>query len=154
MGGAFILHILIWRLFPSNHPRFGILGWILLVGYLVSVAVDAYLSGLAPSEQYVIFGLHFFFDVGYVLFFYPGISRSVSVTLMAWLLESDDGVMSLDEINQRYGSSSRFEDRVQMLHDHHFLRFENGSATLRAKGRFIGWMCEVAGRILGTGMEG
>jgi hypothetical protein len=113
IGFAFFmaLHIFIWRVAPSNFPRIGLLIFLCLVGMFTAGAI----SFLLQKNICLLVSLFFtncFLYIGY-LYYYSGIVRSVSITLLSSLRGKSD--VEIRTLFETYLASARFEDRLPSL---------------------------------------
>ena len=120
---------------------------------LVSIGINLLLSGLNAFELCTVLWIHFSLVIFY-MFLYVHLARSVSVTLVSWLYRSGDQGLKVETLVQRYSASSRFEDRIQVMHDGGLLHLTQNTATLTPKGRLLALVSELLGRALGEGLKG
>lgn len=152
-GTFLLLHVAVWRARPSNSPRMFLLFLLAATGAGISVIVDVWLTGFRGLELFAV--LCFELSAITLYFFvYAGLARSVSITLLSWLLSSGDRLVTLDTLADRYESSSRFEDRIRLMHNSGFLVLSDNSATLTRKGAALAHLAKALGRVIGDGLRG
>lgn len=146
-------HVIVWRAFPSDAPRIGLLAALSAGGIALSAAVQVLQRDLALIELYAVFSVDVLLAVLY-LFIYAGISRSVSVTLIARLHAHRDAGLDFRTLLEEYAASSRFEDRLRLMATSGLLRLEGESALLTRRGTRLARCAKVLARALGTELSG
>lgn len=151
LGVFFVLHVGLWRAAPSNRPRVGRLTAIAGIALAISVAASVWTSAGLTLAIWPIFWIETFVVVLYV-FVYAGLARSVSATLLARIQTS--GRIRFDRFAEEYAASSRFEDRLQLLHDVGLVRISEAGVTLTDRGARFARICELAARLTASRLEG
>src|ERR1051325_2577192 len=83
-----VIHVTLWRVYPSNDPRVALLAALSLVGILASELFLYAESGWDSVNSFVVFGFDVFLFIFYGMLY--GIAvRSVSVTLLIRMLAAD-----------------------------------------------------------------
>lgn len=137
-----------WRLIPSDSPR--ILPFCLWSGMslLFVIVLGTTLNyDLAALAAIVLVQAAFIF---WYFFFYTGIARSVSLTL---LIELSLG-FSENEVRQRYEKSTRFEERIELLANLGWVYREDGFVVLTPKGKQMAKGLKFWSHFLGNGLKG
>lgn len=151
MAWGFLLHVWWWRRFPSNTPRLALLAGFFLSGLGVSLGGGLCLLGINPLALMVTLSFHIFLSTAYA-YLYSGICRSVSVTVLICLLEQ--GSILREVFYKYYRESSRFEERIELMHRAGLVEVLGETASLTPRGaqlvRFIG----ILNNCLGTVLEG
>lgn len=147
------LHVLIWRCRPSDSPRIFLLELLAGAGTLVSLGLALGLSGFQLFDLCTVLWIDVFFVILYT-FFYAGLSRSVSITLMARLFTSGNSRLDLNTLVQEYNESSRFEDRIRLMEHSGFLSVLPDCVWLTPKGFALARGARLLGRVLGDGLRG
>lgn len=147
----FALHVGLWRSAPSNRPRVGRLAGIAGVALAISVAGSVWRSAGITLAIWPIVWVEAFVIVLYV-FVYAGLARSVSATLLARIQTS--GRIRFDHFAAEYAASSRFEDRLQLLHDVGLVKISEVGVTLTDRGARLARICEWAARVTASRLEG
>lgn len=148
-----LLHVTIWRCAPDNSPRILLLGLLTAVGVVVSVLIDMVLGKGNGLELCAVVWIDASLGAFYIVF-YSALARSVSITLLARLLYCGAQPLPLEALVDEYASSSRFEDRIRMMHESGFAQLSANSVTLTDKGFRLARWAKVLGRVLGSGLEG
>lgn len=148
------LHIALWRAAPSNTPRIRLLGILGLAGLVASGAIVVMVQGWDLYALTAAIWINTFCVTLYV-FFYAGLSRSVSVTVLERLLASPTHRADFATLVADYSASARFEDRVRLM-DHTGLVTIDSSGTVVAtlKGIRLGRAAQFLGRSVGGGLHG
>ena len=146
-----IIHIFLWRIFPSNSPRMLLLFILAFVGTICSVVVHLLFFNTDIISVISTIWLDIFFIICY-LFLYAGLSRSVSLTL----LEKISIVKSVDfdSLVKDYESSIRFLDRMELMKENEYINITNNMVTIRPKGRKLIKITRFFGRLIGVSLEG
>ena len=145
-------HLAVWRILPSDKPRMAVLALLALLGILVSVMTSILMSGLNLFVLSAVLWIQALGIVSY-FFFYAGLSRSVSVTLLTRLLREDSAV-EFDELVNEYIASSRFEDRVRLLEESGLVEVWDDGVRLTRRGARMGRWSQRLGGLIGSGLEG
>jgi hypothetical protein len=148
-----LLHVVIWRAFPSNDPRILSLGGLGLVGIGTSILSLAFLRSLNLVAFFDVVAFDLFWAILY-LFVYAGLSRSVSITLLARLLESGPRAVDLGILSKEYSESSRFEDRIQLMHENGLLQIKGNSVKFTTKGLRLARGSQWLSHILSSSLDG
>lgn len=155
MGMVFFLipHILVWRVNPANTPRIKLLGLLAVVGVALSVGIDLVFVGINPTELTAVLWIDLFVVTAY-FFFYCGIVRSVSVTLLARLLQVSGEPIDFESLVREYASSSCFEDRIKLMEKSGFVRYSDGIVHLTPRGSALARWTKKMSRMIGDGLKG
>lgn len=153
MVALVLLHMVIWRTVPSNSPRILLLGFLAGVGIVVSLLVNLLLTGFSAFELCAVLWFDSFAVIFYV-FFYSGIARSVSVTILTRLLHCGDRPLDFNTLVEEYALSSRFEDRIELMNKSGLVRLSENSVTLTRKGLVLARYAKVLGQVIGSGLQG
>lgn len=151
MATFWLLHVAIWRLAPSSAPRLRLLVVLAGVGMGVSVLTQRWLGDLNGTSLWTVLCAALLVMTGY-LFMYAGIARSVSVTLLAWLLQR--GSMNVEELAQEYLASSRFEDRLRLMQASGFVQLTQDRVMLTPRGCALTRVAARLSQLLGTTLHG
>jgi len=111
------------------------------------------MQGMGPATVFDVVSMNLLFIMLY-LFVYAGLSRSVSITLLARLLESGPRPLDLGALSREYSNSSRFEDRIHLMNESGLLQVEGSSVRFTAKGLRLARGSQWLSRILSSGLEG
>ena len=152
MGVFLLTHIVIWRVRPSNAPRVRLLGGLAAGGMLVSALTHVSLVGFQPVELCGTLWIDLLLVTAY-FFLYAGIARSVSVTLLARLRQVRHPV-ELEVLVKEYVSSSRFEDRISLMHQRGLLHWSPEMVTLTPKGTRLARVSRALSRVVSGGLHG
>lgn len=152
-GAFFLLHVGIWRAFPSNEPRMTLLGALLTVGIALAVAFGYVVGSGGALELCTILWVGVACSVFYVLF-YSVLARSVSLTLLGHLWESGGQPLVIDDLVKEYAASDRFEDRVRLMQESGLARIEGEMVFLTEQGTRLARWARSLGRIVGSRLEG
>lgn len=147
-----ILHVAVWRSWPSKFPRIFLLNFLVFMGFLLSASLDAFRSGFNAVEFCAIAWLWFCADIFY-LFLYAGIARSVSITLLARLARGGSA-LDAGELVLESGHSSRFEDRIALMQDQGYVASRQGKIALTPSGKALIRFLKFLSRFFVTRMEG
>lgn len=147
-----LLHVGIWRAVPANSPRMALLGLLVLVGIGASLALDFAVGG-GGLELWAVAWTGASFGVFYIVF-YTVLARSVSLTLLARMLQGGNRPIPLSDLIQEYTSSARFDDRIQLMHESGFTRRTADSVALTAKGARMARWAKGLSCVFGHGLEG
>lgn len=148
-----LLHVVIWRAAPSNSPRILLLGLLAAVGILVSLLVGLLLAGLNAFVLCAVLWIDLFAVILY-MFVYAGLARSVSVTLLSRLLRCGDQPLDFNALVEEYSSSSRFDDRIRLMHRSGLVRLSENSVALTGRGSALARWAKLMGQVVGGGLEG
>ncbi|PCI38401.1 MAG: hypothetical protein COB53_04810 [Elusimicrobia bacterium] len=154
--GAFaagVLHVVVWRVRPSNDPRIGLL--CLLGGFGWAFAVGLYVvrwGGDRVAVAAVTFD--FIFLIIAYLFFYAGLSRSVSITLLGQLLQAPDQQIGFDVLAGAYEKSDRFDDRIRLLNNLNLVEISGENIRLSGRGKVLTDTARGLCGLLGGTIEG
>lgn len=147
------LHVLIWRASPSSDPRIRRLAVLGLVSLGVAAAAYTLLAGVDAAALCAVVWIELFLIISY-FFVYAGVARSVSVTILARLVEVPEGVVSFDALVEGYRRSSRFADRIALMEKNRLVRRDGETVHLTPRGRvFSRGMC-VLSRLTAARLEG
>ncbi len=149
----FFLHLWIWRRNPSVTPRMVLLGTLGIVGTCASLLVYWVLRGSDLIGFCSILWTELSLLVFY-LFFYGGICRSVSLTLLTRLLAQNGRPLDFRSFIQEYSVSSRFEDRVRVMDEVGYVRLEGDRVILTPKGRRAVRLAAFLAGLIGDGLQG
>lgn len=147
------LHLLLWRRRVSNAPRMKLLFSISLVAVAVCAAVAWLLGERSPAAYYLLLTSVAFLLTAYA-FFYAGTSRSVSITILGYLLESPQAPVGIESIQQKYNGTGRFKDRIRDLESGGFVRMVESQPTLTPLGRQLALSAQRLAGIIGRTLEG
>ena len=148
-----VLHLYIWRVWPSNSPRIFILGILAGVGVVVSFLINILQNGLNGFELCSVLWIDIFAIIFYV-FVYAGLARSVSITLLSRLLGCENGFLDFNTLIMEYTSTSRFDDRIQLMENSGLVLVSKESVTLTRKGFVMAKVARALGQVLGEGLKG
>jgi hypothetical protein len=148
-----LLHVILWRVFPSDLPRIRLLALLSLIGMASSIAVHLRFHSRDPIELYAVCAIDVFAMVLYT-FFYAGLARSVSLTLMIRFLQSRLDSTDLEILAEEYAASTRFEDRIYLMQESGLVRVSGHSVSLTPRGKQLGFWSRALGRWLQAGLEG
>lgn len=157
-----MLQVANWRRSPSSKPRMGLLFRISLVGAFVAVdffgAFFAYRLGGLMADAVAFGAVSVLLMFGFVMmgyfFVYSGICRSVSLTLLIQLWETEGSTIPFDTLLGRYAASDRFEDRIVLMRDAGLVRLDGTRVEITPKGRRMAAVSRVLASCLGTTFEG
>lgn len=137
-----------WRLSPSDEPRIRLFS--LWAAASVLVAGLAGFAGGAPLPDLagILAGQTAF--VGWYFFFYTGVARSVSVTLLIDLAQR----LGRAELFAKYRESSRFDDRLALLGKMGWIEKDGDDVTLTPRGAAVARRLARWGSLLGHGLSG
>ena len=153
MGTFLFFHVLLWRSYPSHSPRFFLLG-LLGVGEIVVSGLSYLLTeGGHGLGICAVVWTNLFLVIAY-LFFYAGIARSVSLTLLARLLESSNRPLDFERVVEEYAASSRFEDRIRVMQTSGLVKLSGTTVRLTRKGSLYARGAKRVGDWLGAGLKG
>jgi hypothetical protein len=147
------LHVILWRLFPSDLPRIRRLAQLSVIGIATSITVHLLFYSRDPIELYAVGGIDVFAMVLYT-FFYAGLARSVSLTLMIRFLRSHSATTDLEALAEEYAASTRFEDRIYLMQESGLVGVSGHKVSLTARGKQLGSWSRTLGRWLQAGLEG
>ena len=133
MGLFLALHVVLWRANPSTSPRMGLLAWLAILGTAGSLLTHRLLGGLDVVELCAVAWIDLFVVIAY-FFVYAGLSRSVSVTLLAQLARDGAGALDFEALLRAYLALAHFEDRLRLLHRSRLVRFSGDAVTLTPRG--------------------
>lgn len=155
IGGVvlLLLHVMVWRWAPDNSPRVILLGLLTTIGILISGVIDAVLTNGDSLEVCAVVWIAVSLGVFYIIF-YVGLARSVSLTLLARLRGCGAQSLPLNALVDEYASSSRFEDRIRVMHKTGLAQLSADSVNLTDKGFKLARWAKVLGRAAGIGVEG
>lgn len=122
------------------------------MGILISEFIHFSLAGFQGAESCIILGLGLSIVIFYLIL-YGVIVRSVSVTLLTRLLGCR-APLDFEVLLEEYRLSSRFEERVQVMHQSGLVTLSMGSVTLTPKGRWLVRVAEALARVFSDRMEG
>ncbi len=147
------LHLLVWRARPSNDPRIGLLCLLGAIGWAFSIGLYAVRWG---GDRIAIAAVtfHFVFIVIAYLFFYAGLARSVSITLLGRLLTAPDKTLSFDVLADEYEKSDLFDDRIRLLDTLDLVEVRGETIRLSGKGRLLTDTARRLCGVLGGTIEG
>ncbi len=148
-----LLHVGVWRAFPSNEPLMTLLGMLLAVSIGAAMALDYAFGQGGSLELCAVLWTGVSCGVFYVIF-YSGLARSVSLTLLGRLFQAGPHPLLLDELVQEYATSDRFEDRVRLMHESGLVRLSGDSVELTKRGARVAHWSRGLGRIVGNRLEG
>lgn len=146
-------HLLRWRLQPSSQPRIVRLTLLGLFGTGVAEGVHFAWVGWQPLASVAILWYSIFGVVTY-LFFYAGIVRSVSLTVLAKLLRSPSPSLSFEALLEAYDRSTGFEGRLDALEAAGWIRRSGDQILLTGTGARIAQATGRLARLLGGELEG
>lgn len=147
-----VLHVTIWRAAPSNAPRILLLGLLAGVGTLTSVGVSVATTG-ASANVWIALWIDSFIFVCYA-FVYAGVARSVSVTLLGRVRQAGARPLQLSTLADEYAESSRFEDRLDLMHRSGLVAMSGDVVTITPHGHRVARWTERASRAIASRMEG
>jgi len=153
MGAVFLLHVGLWRLRPAGSPRIPVLALLGTVGTAASAALYGALSSWDPVGASAALWYGFSLTIAY-LFFYAGVSRSVSLSLLIQIAHQGRSSASFGEVLAGFAESDRFEGRVRLMREAGLVSLEGGEVRLTPKGRRWGGTARALGNIFGSGLEG
>ncbi len=152
--GVFLLaHIVWWRVFPSSNPRILLLAALAVLGIAVAALTSISFFDFSLLALFAAVCVDCSLVIFY-LFFYAGIARSVSVTLLSRLLDAEEQVLDFDALVKEYSLSSRFEDRIDLMHQSGLVRVTGVEVSITDKGGLLGTWARRLGRLIGEGLEG
>ena len=120
---------------------------------LSSLWVDLSLSGFNVFDLCAVLWIDIFFVVLYT-FFYAGLSRSVSVTLLSRLFTIRESSLDFDALLEEYDRSSRFEDRIHLMEESGLVSVSGNSVHLTSKGFALARGAKLLGGVFGDGLRG
>jgi len=147
------LHVLWWRCSASNNPRIGLLFVLAIIGVAVSFTVGILVCEIVDEARWALLWIDVLLVVLY-FFLYAGIVRSVSLTLLTHLRQGGHQSLELQSIIDEYSTSSRFEDRIRLMHESGFVKVSGEFVILTKKGRLLAQSAKGMSRLLGTVLEG
>lgn len=147
----FFLHIALWRAAPSNSPRMSRLALLAGVALMVSAAASTRRSGADSLAIWPVVWFDVFAIVLYV-FVYAGLARSVSTTLLGRLLQAER--IPFAAFAAEYAASSRFEDRLRLMHRAGLVVMAGEHVHLTRRGANLARVCELAARATAGRLEG
>lgn len=154
MGLFLALHVLLWRWNPSTQPRILLLWLLGAIGGVASLFIFHRLRGLDLVFSTVLLWLDAFVLIFYT-FFYAGISRSVSVTLLAKILQAGNRPVRFDTLVAGYISSARFSDRLKLMEQLEMIAISaDNHVSLKPKGRRLALIIKYLSVALGVTVEG
>lgn len=154
MGLFLALHVLLWRRNPSTRPRILLLWLLGAIGGAMSLFVFHRLRGLDLVFAAVLLWLDAFVLIFYS-FFYAGISRSVSVTLLAKILQAGNRPVKFDTLVAGYIGSARFSDRLKLMEQLEMIAISaDNHVSLKPKGRTLALVIKYLSAALGVTVEG
>ena len=145
------IHIISWRLSPSNRPRMLLLFLLAISGMFCSVIVHLFFFNTDLISITSTIWLDIFFIIFY-LFLYAGLSRSVSLTLLEKISISKS--IDFEILLKDYESSIRFLDRMELMKKNEYIKISNNIVTIRPKGRKLISITRSLGRLIGVSLEG
>lgn len=152
-GVFLILHFLWWRWRPSTDPRMVLLWSFGALGIVSTMGLFFRRHDLDVTTAASLIWINGLLIVLYT-FFYAGICRSVSVTLLSRLLESRDRPVPFDALVETYVESSRFCDRLDLMARSGLVTLADGKVQLTRKGRRSALLIKNLSRWLGVTLEG
>jgi len=145
------VHIILWRIFPSNNPRMLLLFFLAFAGTILSIIVHLFFFNTDIISVTSTIWLDVFFIICY-LFLYAGLSRSVSLTLLEKISVANS--IDFDSLVKDYESSIRFLDRMELMKKNEYINISNNMVTIRPKGRKLIKLTRIFGRLIGVSLEG
>lgn len=149
----FGVHFVAWRFWPSPHPRISHLLVLGMLSCVLALLLALQLTTLLSVECLALSGLQFLIVIGYI-FFYAGIARSVTVTMLIRFLEQGNHAMDFNEFIREYNESTRFSDRLILMEKLGLITINGPQTILTPRGSFTArWV----GRLnlwLGIQLEG
>ena len=146
-----LIHIMLWRISPSNSPRMLLLFFLAISGIFCSVIVHLFFFNTNLISITSTIWLDVFFIICY-LFLYAGLSRSVSLTLLEKVSISKS--IDFKTLLKDYESSIRFLDRMQLMEKNEYIKISNNTVKIRSKGRKLISITRTLGRLIGVSLEG
>ena len=146
-----MIHIFLWRVFPSNNPRMLLLFFLAFTGTICSIFVHLLFFNTDIISVVSTIWLDVFFIISY-LFLYAGLSRSVSLTLLEKISIAKSA--DFDSLVKDYESSIRFLDRMELMKKNEYINISNNMVTIRPKGRKLIKLTRFFGRLIGVSLEG
>jgi hypothetical protein len=153
MALFFISHIWLWRRKPSNNPRILRLAILGGIGIAVSEFTEVFRVGFDPMGLTVVTGFCIFILIFYLVL-YAAVARSVSVTLLTRFFSAGHEPLDVSTLCEEYQSSSRFDDRVRLMHQNGLVRLKGQTVVLSSQGRRLAQITKVLAGVLTDGMEG
>lgn len=152
--GSFLLaHVLFWRIRRADTPRLGRLALLAAAGLLLLLCAGILWLEERPAVLFAAAALDLLLVTAY-FFFYAGIARSVSVTILADLLARPARSLPFANLVSTYGSSSRFHDRVGLLQRSQLVVMAGEHVELTPRGRRLAlWSRRLAAALTG-GLHG
>jgi hypothetical protein len=147
------MHVLIWRWRPSHSPRIYLMTVLMAVSLLASVIFHSMFWPADPAEQFAIVSVGICAEMGY-LYFYSGLARSVSLTILARLSGKGQPMLSLSNLVDDYLQSSRFEDRLEVMRQSGWITVTDGLVRLTERGRLVARGVRFISTLLCGGLEG
>lgn len=151
-AAVFVVHVIVWRIFPSNSPRIKLLFLVLLAGNLITTALIYYGFEQNFQRAFDVFCISVGIDAIY-LYIYSGVCRSVSLTLLGQLTHTRHS-MPLKDFVTDYEESDRFEDRVKVMEEAGFVSIQGNEVVLTFKGQNAARWIERISNIISGGLEG
>lgn len=148
-----VLHVVMWRAAPSNSPRMLLLGGLATVGCAASAAAAVAGRGGLTIDIWIVLWIDSFFFVLYA-FVYAGIARSVSVTLLGRIAEERAGSVHLSVLAGEYEQSSRFYNRLELMHRWGLVSVKGNLVSLTPHGSRVARWTERASSAIATRLEG
>jgi len=144
---------MVCRLWPSGSPRLILLAGLSAFSLLSSEILVTLLRGIDPMNWFAVLGIESFLFVFYFLLF-GTLIRSVSVTLLTRLLGMSDETIPFATLLDEYARSTRFEDRISVMHQARLVVLSGTSVVLTPKGRRLASIAESLAAVFSAGLEG
>lgn len=151
---TYVAHVLYWRAKPSYFPRIYLLSVMMAAGVLLGCLTYGLLSGFDIEMMFVSAAVVSFLHCGY-LYFYCGICRSVSLTLLWRLWQAGDKPVALKVLTDEYSASSRFEDRLDVMRASGAIEIvDKDRVILTPHGKRVAFAVRIISKTLSGGLEG
>jgi len=148
-----VLHVAIWRLWPSNAPRV-VLFFALAGGCIAgSLAASLLKEGPQLGTLFALAGTESLLVIFYSLV-YGTLARSVSVTLLGRLLREKNSTLDFEVLLEEYLRSNRFDDRLHVMAQSGFVAVAGDQVALTEKGERLAKIAEFFGSVFSDGLEG
>ena len=147
------LHIVLWRRRPSHAPRIYLMSGLIMVGLAASAALRAFVWNTDGEALFAVISIGAFADVLY-MFFYCGLARSVSFTVLGRFVERPSERVPLSLIVDDYTGSSKFQDRLEVMRRSGWIAMDGDRVALTDRGLLFAKRINLISTILCGGLEG
>ena len=150
----FIIHLIVWQLESIKYRGVYLITEVACLAYAVVAGTGHFILNVDLFDHIWISCPVFSFLIMLYLHFYVGIDKSVSIRILGELVNTEDGRLSLTDLERLYPKESMFKPRLDLLVEKGWLVEEDGQYRCAARGRKIAELAVALRKIYSISITG